>query len=87
MFKGGTPGPAGCNDLLSQENIFIFSLIGRLVIGDNAGASNSVSNVYSYNSIADIAEAGSVGSFYSADNSNSAEAGTSVYGVIGLCGD
>ena len=80
-----TPGPMGCNASVAQENIFFYNIIGRLAIGDGTGASSSIANVYSYNSFADIAEAGSVGSVYLGDNSNSAEAGTSLYGVVGLC--
>ena len=52
----------GCNDSLAQENIFFGNMIGRLVLGDNSGASASIMNVYSQDTVADIAEGGAVGS-------------------------
>ena len=76
---------AGCNGSLATQNQFTFSIIGRLVIGDNSGASTSLMNVYSYNSFADIAEMGAVGSMYLGDNANSQEASTAQYGIVGLC--
>ena len=76
---------AGCNGSLATQNQFTFSIIGRLVIGDNSGASTSLMNVYSYNSFADIAEMGAVGSVYLGDNANSQEASTAQNGIVGLC--
>ena len=76
---------AGCNGSLAQENIFYGNMIGRLVIGNNSGASLSIMNVYAYNTIADIAELGAVGSNYFSENGNSAEESVSIYGQIGLC--
>ena len=76
---------AGCNASLAQENSFYANMIGRLVIGNNSGASIAIMDQYKYSTIADIAEMGSVGSNYFAENSNSAEDSTSLYGAIGLC--
>jgi hypothetical protein len=80
----GTP-IAGCNGSLAQENVFYRNMIGRLVLGDNSGASMSIMNVYAYSTIADVAELGSVGSNYLAENANSQEDSTSIYGIIGFC--
>ena len=80
----GTP-TAGCNGSLAQENVFYGNMIGRLVLGDNSGASLSIMNVYAQETVADIAEFGSVGSNYLAENGNSAEDSTSIYGIIGYC--
>ena len=80
----GTPA-AGCNGSMAQENIFFGDMVGRLVLGDNSGASASIMNTYAYNSIADIMELGAVGSNYFADNANSQEDSTAIYGAIGAC--
>jgi hypothetical protein len=80
----GTP-IAGCNGSLAQENIFFGNMIGRLVLGDNSGASLSIMNVYAYDTVADIAELGAVGSNYLAENANSQEDHTALYGIIGYC--
>ena len=76
---------AGCNGSYAAANVMGFAMIGRLVVGDNAGASLSIMNVYSQNSISDIAELGAVGSNYVSENANSQEASTSYYGIIGAC--
>ena len=79
------PGPSGCNGSMAQENTFTFNVIGRLVVGDNAGASTSIMNIYAYEALADVIEAGAVGSTYYNENTNSQEASTSIYGIVGLC--
>jgi hypothetical protein len=79
------PGPSGCNNSYAQENQFWFNVIGRLVVGDNAGASTSIGNGYAYESMADVVEGGAVGSTYYNENTNSQEASSSLYGIIGLC--
>ena len=76
---------AGCNGSYAQQNQFLFSMIGRLVVGDNSGASAAMMDVYAENSIADIAELGAVGSNYFAENANSQEDSTAYYGIIGAC--
>ena len=77
---------SGCNASMSEYNFFQFNMIGRMVMGDNAGASSSIGNVYAYNSFADIVEGGAVGSTYYNENANSAEDSTcSLYGIVGDC--
>ena len=76
----------GCNGSLAEGNIFYGNMIGRLVLGNNSGASASIMNVYAQQTVADIAEFGSVGSNYFADNANSEEDHTALYGIIGICG-
>jgi hypothetical protein len=76
---------SGCNASLAEENIFVFDIFGRMVMGDNAGASTSFSNIYSYNSFADIVEGGAVGSTYYNENANSQEASTALYSIVGEC--
>jgi hypothetical protein len=76
---------AGCNASLSEGNTFVFDIVGRVVMGDNAGASTSIANIYSYNSFADIVEGGAVGSTYFSENANSQEASTALYSIVGEC--
>ena len=79
------PG-GGCSDFYTQSNTYFDSIIGRLVIGSDTGASTSIMNLYGNNSFTDIAELGTVGSFYVGNNPNSAEHGSSSYSTLGLCG-
>lgn len=76
---------AGMNGALDEGNTFFENVIGRFIDGNDTGASTSLMNVYSHNFLADIAEFGTVGSLYLGDNSNSAEAGTAMWPVIGYC--
>lgn len=78
-----------CTTSYDTENMYTAGLVGRWVSGNNSGASTSHVNIYSKNSIVDIMEGATIGSFYSGDNSNSAEGGTALpnEGVIGNCGN
>ena len=76
---------AGCSGGLAEQNIFMFSMIGQVSVGSDSGATASIMNVYSGNTIADIGEFGSVGSNYFAENANSSEAHSSENGIIGNC--
>ena len=75
----------GCNDSYDKGNTFIQGLVGRIVVGNTTGASTSAANVYAHNYLADISESGTIGSLYVSDNANSAEDGTSITAIGGLC--
>jgi hypothetical protein len=77
---------AACGTSFSEGNRMIFNIIGRIVMGVDSGGSTSTSNVYAYNSFADIVEGGGVGTTYFNENTNSAEDSTALYGVVGECG-
>ena len=85
MACGGIDPFTGCDAIVSQENVFSSSIIGRLAVGDNTSGSTSIGNIYAYASFADIAEMGIIGSTYIGENSNSAEDSSSIYGAVGLC--
>ena len=76
---------SGCNGSMATENTFQFNVIGRMVMGDNSGASASIMNVYAESTFADIVEGGAVGSTYFSENANSQEDSTSLYGIVGEC--
>ena len=77
---------AACGTSSSEGNRMIFNIIGRIVMGVDSGGATSSSNVYAYNSFADIVEAGGVGTTYWNENANSAEDSTALYGAVGECG-
>jgi hypothetical protein len=55
---------SGCGQSYDGHNVFAFNIIGRLVVGNNAGGSASEFNEYDHNAIADIADLSTVGSTY-----------------------
>ena len=82
---GNVPAEGGTSEY-DERNLFTANLIGRLAQGDNSGASTSVANLYGDEFLSDIVEAGTVGSVYLGDNSNSAENATAPEAVMGYCG-
>ena len=82
--SGTTPQTGGTTNW-DANNTIGGNGIGRLVTGDNVGASTSYANLYGNNHIADIVELGSVGSVYLGDNANSQEDSTSVWSIFGTC--
>ena len=77
--------PFNCTASHDSYNLYQFDLIGRWTAGDNTGASDSIGEEGIKNYIADLMEGGTLGETYINFNSNSAEAGTSVYSLIGNC--
>ena len=46
--SSGTWPTTGCNDSYDKGNSFLQNLVGRIVVGNNTGASTSVANVYAH---------------------------------------
>ena len=84
--EAGFAPPNGCNRSSDQKNEISNTMIGRMMRGDNTGVSNSISNNFGYNSVADEAELGTIGSTYIGEEYNSAENGTARNDFLGLCG-
>ena len=85
--SAGTFPPGGGNNSVNQNNNFSANLIGVLSSGDNSGASTYIADVYGDNHVYDIVEAGTVGSAYFGQNTNSSESGSSPeYGFAMECG-
>jgi hypothetical protein len=84
-MTGATP-PMGCNNSLDERDLFADTLIARMVRGNAAGVATAMASIYSYASIADVVEGGSIGSMYFNEGYNSAEDGTSITGIMMWCG-
>jgi len=81
-----TAMPLNCTTSSDSNNYYNFNFIGRYVTGDNTGASTSYTDEFARSTIADIIEAGSVGSSYFGVNSNGGGS-TSLYSILGNCGN
>jgi hypothetical protein len=62
------------------------SLLGKWTLGSNTGGSSNFGNFYARNRIADVADLGQVGSFYSGDIYNSGDNSYSAINVLQNCG-
>ena len=77
----------GCNGSGDVYNSFLLNMVGRMVLGDNTAVAYSFNDIYAHNYVSDVVEAGTTGpAIYINSNGNSAEDGSSIYGLIGLCG-
>ena len=85
ICQSGSSPPTGCSGGVDARDFLIQTLIGRLARGNNTGVSSSTNNIYAQNSIADIVEAGTLGSSYFSEENNSAEDQTSLYDTLVFC--
>ncbi len=83
--SSGSTNGGGCTSDIDESNTIRQALVGRMVGGNNTGASTSISNLYGANHIADIVESGTVGSVYVGDNPNSQESGSANVSTMGIC--
>lgn len=81
---GNVPTQGGTSDY-DERNLFNQNFIGRLANGDNSGAATSHGNLYGDEYIADIVEAGTVGSLYTGENPNTGENATGPISIMGYC--
>jgi hypothetical protein len=86
ICQAGTSPPTGCNNNLDEHDQYWYSLVGRLVRGDNSANGTVIGSVGAHNTIADTVEAGTLGSSYLSEEYNSQDGGTSLYGVLVYCG-
>ena len=79
----------GLNCTASHDtyNVAQLALVGWWIGGNNTGASDSVGEEGAHNYVADAMDGGTIGRTYVNFNSNSAESGSSLYSIIGNCGN
>jgi hypothetical protein len=76
----------GCGQSNDSYNAIMYSMVGRLIAGNNSGGSGSTLNEYDHNYVADIAELGTVGSTYIGEEMQGPDEGSNTHVLLINCG-